>query len=260
MEKIYRNVIKRLYRKSYPKLFAAYKQHIGADESFRESLAELLEDLSTDLTQKYLQNQIERVTRAVMNWTEGKVMAWADKLKDSEKKDYILLAIEHSPEDPEIIDFTELYIQKNIDLVEALGKEYIDGVGEAAESTFLSGGSMEELSETMLDFTEGNIAKAEFWARDQMGDAYAAYTETMNKRAGIENFIWRTVGDNHVRETHAELEDRIFTWEKGVLGLKLLSKPGAKFPGEDYNCRCSAESTFDEAEEVGGEDDEGVAE
>jgi len=46
------------------------------------------------------------------------------------------------------------------------------------------------------------------------------------------HYIWRTVGDGRVRAAHAENEGKIFSWD---------SPPPTGHPGEDYNCRCTAE-------------------
>ena len=45
-------------------------------------------------------------------------------------------------------------------------------------------------------------------------------------------YIWRTVGDDKVREAHAERDGCIFSWDDA---------PEGGHPGEDYNCRCTAE-------------------
>ena len=46
-----------------------------------------------------------------------------------------------------------------------------------------------------------------------------------------EYYIWRTVGDDKVRSSHAEHEGYAFNWHIA---------PNTGHPGEDYNCRCSA--------------------
>ncbi len=45
-------------------------------------------------------------------------------------------------------------------------------------------------------------------------------------------YIWRTRGDNKVRPFHAANNGRIFAWD---------DPPATGHPGEDYNCRCTAE-------------------
>lgn len=46
------------------------------------------------------------------------------------------------------------------------------------------------------------------------------------------HYIWRTVGDGKVRLSHAIHNGRIFSWD---------NPPNTGHPGEDYNCRCTAE-------------------
>lgn len=45
-------------------------------------------------------------------------------------------------------------------------------------------------------------------------------------------YIWRTRGDGKVRAAHAANNGRIFSWE---------NPPATGHPGEDFNCRCTAE-------------------
>lgn len=46
------------------------------------------------------------------------------------------------------------------------------------------------------------------------------------------HYIWRTRGDNKVRALHAANNGRIFSWDSPL---------STGHPGEDYNCRCTAE-------------------
>ena len=46
------------------------------------------------------------------------------------------------------------------------------------------------------------------------------------------HYIWRTRGDGKVRTSHAVNNGRILSWD---------NPPPAGHPGEDYNCRCTAE-------------------
>lgn len=47
------------------------------------------------------------------------------------------------------------------------------------------------------------------------------------------HYIWRTAGDGKVRASHAANEGKIFAWD---------NPPPTGNPGEDYNCRCTAEA------------------
>jgi len=54
------------------------------------------------------------------------------------------------------------------------------------------------------------------------------------------HYIWRTRRDGKVRSAHAEREGQIFSWD---------DPPQGGHPGEDYNCRCTAERYLPETSE-----------
>lgn len=54
------------------------------------------------------------------------------------------------------------------------------------------------------------------------------------------HYIWRTRGDDKVRASHAANNGQVFAWD---------NPPPTGHPGEDYGCRCTAESYYQEASE-----------
>ncbi|MGH1455831.1 MAG: phage minor head protein [Alphaproteobacteria bacterium] len=55
-----------------------------------------------------------------------------------------------------------------------------------------------------------------------------------NKQSG--QYIWRTVGDDKVRDAHKGYDGQVFSWN---------NPPEGGNPGEDYNCRCWADPIED---------------
>jgi len=53
-------------------------------------------------------------------------------------------------------------------------------------------------------------------------------------------YIWRTRNDGKVRSSHAAREGLVFSWDDPPVG---------GHPGEDYNCRCTAEPYYPETSE-----------
>ena len=54
------------------------------------------------------------------------------------------------------------------------------------------------------------------------------------------HYIWRTQNDDKVRGAHAHREGQIFSWEM---------PPAGGHPGEEHNCRCTAEPYYGEEQE-----------
>ena len=56
--------------------------------------------------------------------------------------------------------------------------------------------------------------------------------ERRQRDLGVTHYIWRSLDDPKVRTTHAERDDRLFSWD---------NRFSDGHPGHGYNCRCSAE-------------------
>lgn len=56
--------------------------------------------------------------------------------------------------------------------------------------------------------------------------------ELAQRHLGIEQYIWRSRGDENVRDQHKDNHNEVFDWD---------SPPNGLHPGQDYNCRCVAE-------------------
>lgn len=69
----------------------------------------------------------------------------------------------------------------------------------------------------------------------------ARYTERLNgylqqEALGLTSYIWRSRDDDRVRALHAERDDQVFAW---------TAPPTGGHPGEEWNCRCTAEPIID---------------
>jgi SPP1 gp7 family putative phage head morphogenesis protein len=146
-----------------------------------------------------------------------------------------------------IQDFQNSYVAFNQELVRQLGKEWIEGVSRVVKNGFVDGIGVKAIKNQLLELDQVQASKANFWARDQFGDAYSSFTETRFKEAGINSYIWMTSQDNRVRDSHANLHGKYFKTTDTPPGL---SKPNAKLPGEDYNCRCRMMPAIDETDQL----------
>lgn len=52
----------------------------------------------------------------------------------------------------------------------------------------------------------------------------------------VDRYIWRSSDDSRVRATHAGYDDHIFSWS---------APPEGGHPGQEWNCRCTAEPIID---------------
>lgn len=84
--------------------------------------------------------------------------------------------------------------------------------------------------------------RAALIARDQVNKLHGNLTRVRQTSVGIKKYRWRTSRDERVRASHAAKEDKIFEWDDPP------SDTG--HPGQDINCRCTAEPVIEEPSPV----------
>jgi SPP1 gp7 family putative phage head morphogenesis protein len=109
------------------------------------------------------------------------------------------------------------------------------------------------LIEKRFDVAESH---ARLIARDQIGKLYGQLNVARQKELGVKRFIWRSVGDERVRDEHEEREIASDPAEGGT-PYYYDDPPDGELPGVPIQCRCTAEPVFDFDEE--DDDDEPVS-
>lgn len=121
--------------------------------------------------------------------------------------------------------------KENVDLVVNAQRAYAAGVQEIFDDPDTHGLTVEELQARLLERGDVSESRAELIARDQTLKLNGAINEIRQTDAGIDQYTWSTSLDERVREEHAALEGRVFSWD---------DPPEVGHPGEDFQCRCIA--------------------
>ena len=100
-----------------------------------------------------------------------------------------------------------------------------------------AGDSVRTIAKAVEEKLEVTRRRARFIARDQVSKLNGKLTELRQKEAGVEEYIWRSVADGADRATHLANNGKRFRWD---------DPPATGHPGEDYQCRCTAEPVLDE--------------
>ena len=79
--------------------------------------------------------------------------------------------------------------------------------------------------------------RAKFIANQETGLLTAKLNEMRLKEVGITHYKWSTSHDERVRDTHKDLDGKIFSFDDPPIVNK---KGDRKNPGEDFGCRCRA--------------------
>lgn len=153
--------------------------------------------------------------------------------------------------DERIMPLLEGFAAENAALVTRVPQKVIDDV-EAAATRAVTGGLLYEDLQDELEQSFGfGEKRARLIARDQIGKLYGQVNASRQQDIGVSHYIWRTSNDDRVRGkpdgkypdaevSHWALEGRRFRYGDPNGGADGL------LPGEDYQCRCFAEPSFDE--------------
>lgn len=102
---------------------------------------------------------------------------------------------------------------------------------EGQENATRSKGIAAEIQST----TGVSTSKAKLIARTEVARTASLLTQARAIHVGATHAVWRTSGDSDVRESHREMNGKVFSLLEEP---PLLSDGTRCFPGQIYNCRC----------------------
>lgn len=131
-------------------------------------------------------------------------------------------------------------VDENVDLITSIPEQYFDELGDLVSEAWSNGDRWESLVDDVAELGGTTESRAELIARDQTGKLNAKFNQVRQTSLGVEKFEWQTAGDERVRDSHAELDGKVFAWDDPptVDGEEAL-------PGEPINCRCVGAPVID---------------
>lgn len=130
---------------------------------------------------------------------------------------------------------------QNTQLISSIPDQFLGRVETTVSSALSAGRRAEDVSAELQATYELPKARADLIARDQVAKLNGNLTMLRQNQIGIEEYTWRTVGDERVRESHREKDGQIFRWDD--------PPADTGHPGDDFQCRCYAEPVFPTGEE-----------
>lgn len=143
------------------------------------------------------------------------------------------MGVEVPIQDQQLGPLIQQFTATNVGFIKSLSDRYLTGVRTTVLGDISAGKRWEEIADDVEHRFDVSESTAKLIARDQTGKFFGSLNQVRQQELGIERFVWRTVGDNRVRDEHDAIDGDIFTWEDGA--------PVEGFPGEPVNCRCTAE-------------------
>lgn len=121
----------------------------------------------------------------------------------------------------------------NVGLIRSIPEEYFKKIENVVFSGTTRGNSASSMIQEIQKIGKITSNRAKLIARDQSSKLNSALTQKRSQNLGIEEYIWRTAGDEEVRETHKSKNGKVFRWDK--------PPKDTGHPGQDIQCRCVAQ-------------------
>lgn len=129
-------------------------------------------------------------------------------------------------------------MREQVDLIQSLPLEASQRVHELVIEALSGGTRAKEIAEEVKKTGKVTRSRAMTIARTEVTRTATAMTEARAKFIGSEGYIWRTAGDNDVREIHRKLNGKFFRWDDPPVAGEGGERAHA---GAIYNCRCYPE-------------------
>ncbi len=128
-------------------------------------------------------------------------------------------------------------LEDQVHLITSLPREAAQRVHDLALENITTGERTDSIIAKIMETGQVTRSRATLIARTEVGRTATELTKARAEYVGSTEFIWRTVGDSDVRQSHRALNGKAFRWDQPP-----ECDPGHHaLPGSIWNCRCWAE-------------------
>lgn len=214
-----------------PDLIASRGFIQDADDDWQRRLEEALEKIARGMgtpTQETI-DQLDELASGAAQFNERK---W----KSLVRKAY---GVNPSATKPERIEnLLSDWAEKNALLIKDISNKAIRQIRDETVEALTNGTSVKDFTDIVQERLDVSDSRAELIARDQVAKLNGDLNKQKQIDTGLSKYVWRTVGDERVRDSHASVDGKEFSWDSPP------TETDGNHPGEDYQCRCFAEPLF----------------
>ena len=235
-------LIKARVVKELPKLVEQHNKKLPTsdrmDATIAQKVAKLfvsIEKSLADLPTSMVQGAAEDIAKKTNKFNKAQV---AKVFKS-------VVGVDLLGKEPWLAEQLEMFSIGNANLISDVSQQFINNTQQTVMEGLRQGLRHEEIAKRILSKSGKGLAsdlrkakkRAALIARDQVSKLNGQLTQLRQENVGVQKYIWRTVRDSRVRNSHREREGKEFDWS---------NPPSDGHPGEPINCRCFAEPVLDD--------------
>ena len=237
MIKTYRLAVKNIL---YPKLPAIMEEASSlrpgqkmdsAGDAAKKAKA-LLKTAKDQVSQVYSPEEVARIARK-----KGiEVADFNQEIADRNLKR--VAGVDIYQDQPWLAGEVSLFTEQNVNLIQSIPDTAFSQVEDVVNRAIQQGLRAEDIEDEIEERFDVSESRARLIARDQVNKLNGQITMLRQTDLGVEKYIWRTSLDERVRDSHREKEGKVFRWDD--------PPEDTGHPGEDIQCRCTAEAVLDD--------------
>ncbi len=237
-----------------PEIMSAYKNAMRNDSRY-DSIFDLRDKVNSEIMKMAaeleealemfgLEDAIERISRiaqrnSIKEWKRAVKAAFGlDIFEDYYKGETYEQAV-------------RAWVADSISKIKSIPTETLGRLQEIILNGYREGRLIRDLKKEIQENYNVSKHHAEMIARDQVSTLNSELTQMQQRDAGVRQYKWSSSRDSRVRESHAEFDGQIFSWDDPPEGWYTTKSRGIVYtgrkchPGEDYCCRCVAIPVFE---------------
>lgn len=203
-------------------------------DSWATTLSRTIEGVRIQMARRVTDAELEELIRR--NVASGVAVANGQLNRNQLR---VLLGVDILGTDPELRSLVAGFVEQNVGLIKSIPRRYFEDLQQLVMGNVRAGRRASVIQAEIEQRYPRYARNAELIARDQTAKLNSEITRKRHEALGITQYIWRTAKDDRVRPRHRELEGQVFSYDKPPV---VDHRSGRRAnPGEDYQCRCTAE-------------------
>ncbi len=123
--------------------------------------------------------------------------------------------------------------RENVGLIRSIPDEYFKKIETMVFTSTTQGNTAGSMIKQLREIGKVTTSRAKLIARDQSSKLNSALSQQRQQNLGVEEYVWRTSGDERVRDNHRSKNGKTFRWDN--------PPKDTGHPGQDIQCRCVAQ-------------------
>lgn len=133
------------------------------------------------------------------------------------------------------------FVRDNVRYVTSIGQDQHEALEETVMDAIRSGTHHEVLRDAIHHRFGVSVRHARLIARDQTTKLYSRVNRERQKHLGLHRYVWATMMDERVRDSHADMEGQVCRFDDPPI---VDGEPAN--PGEPVQCRCYSDPYFED--------------